>query len=43
VLAVGLFGAYAVIVGVYLAIGGLSLKWAAQHPHATEHHMESGS
>lgn len=43
VLAVGLFGAYAVIVGVYLGIGGFSLKWAAQHPPATEHPMESGS
>ena len=43
VLAVGLFGAYAVIVGVYLAIGGFSLKWAAQHPSTTEHPMESGS
>lgn len=43
VLAVGLFGAYAVIVGVYLAIGGFSLKWAGQHPAANEHPMESGS
>lgn len=43
VLAVGLFGAYAVIVGVYLGIGGFSLKWAAQHPTTTEHPMESGS
>ena len=43
VLAVGLFGAYAVIVGVYLGIGGFSLKWAAQHASATEHPMESGS
>ena len=43
VLAVGLFGAYAVIVGVYLGIGGFSLKWATQHPPASEHPMESGS
>jgi len=43
VLAVGLFGAYAVIVGVYLGIGGFSLKWAGQHPSPTEHSMESGS
>ena len=43
VLAVGLFGAYAVILGVYLGIGGFSLKWAAQHPTPTEHPMESGS
>lgn len=28
VLAVGLFGAYAMILGVYLAIAGLSLRWA---------------
>lgn len=27
-LAVGLFGAYAIVIGVYLAIGALSLKWA---------------
>lgn len=32
VLAVGLFGAYAVVVGVYLAIGAFTVKWAAQHP-----------
>ncbi len=43
VLAVGLFGAYAVIIGVYLAIGGFSLRWATQHPNATEHSIESGS
>lgn len=43
VLAVGLFGAYAVIIGVYLAIGGFSLKWAAQRPAADEHPVESGS
>ncbi|AYG03522.1 hypothetical protein D7I44_08225 [Gryllotalpicola protaetiae] len=27
-LAVGLLGAYAIVIGVYLAIGALSLKWA---------------
>ncbi|MFC4243937.1 HdeD family acid-resistance protein [Gryllotalpicola reticulitermitis] len=27
-LAVGLFGAYAIVIGVYLAIGAFSLKWA---------------
>ncbi|WP_193509305.1 DUF308 domain-containing protein [Cryobacterium sp. BB736] len=27
--AVGLFGAYAIMVGIFLAIAGLSLKWAA--------------
>lgn len=32
VLAVGLFGAYAVVIGVYLAIGAFTLKWAGQHP-----------
>jgi len=39
-LAVGLIGAYAVIIGVYLAIGAFSLRWAA-HPAddaATESH-----
>jgi uncharacterized membrane protein HdeD (DUF308 family) len=30
VVVVGLLGAYCAIVGVYLAIGGLSLKWSAQ-------------
>ena len=29
VLAVGLLGAYAVIIGVYLAIAGLSLRWSS--------------
>lgn len=29
VVAVGLFGAYLVVLGIYLVIGGLSLKWAA--------------
>lgn len=30
VVVVGLIGAYGAIIGVYLAIGGLSLKWSAQ-------------
>lgn len=30
VFAVGVFGAYAAIVGVYLVIGGLSLRWGTQ-------------
>jgi len=30
VLAIGLFGVYAVIVGVYLVIAGFSLKWSPQ-------------
>lgn len=38
VTAVGLFGAYLAIVGVYLVIGGFSLKWAAAQgrPDAAE-------
>jgi uncharacterized membrane protein HdeD (DUF308 family) len=32
VLAIGLFGAYAAIVGVYLAIGGFSLRWGTGRP-----------
>lgn len=31
VILVGLVGAYAAILGVYLAIGALSLKWGTQH------------
>jgi uncharacterized membrane protein HdeD (DUF308 family) len=41
VLAVGLFGAYAVIVGVYLGIGAFSLKWGTQHPQPS--HTETRS
>lgn len=37
VLAVGLLGAYAVVLGVYLAIGGLSLKWAASPTREVTH------
>jgi uncharacterized membrane protein HdeD (DUF308 family) len=37
-LAVGLFGAYAIVVGVYLAIGALSLKWARPAAETTESH-----
>jgi uncharacterized membrane protein HdeD (DUF308 family) len=32
VLAVGLFGAYAVIVGVYVGIGAFTIKWGVSHP-----------
>lgn len=35
VLAVGLFGAYAVVIGVYLGIGAFTLKWGAQHPQTS--------
>ncbi|WP_448811896.1 HdeD family acid-resistance protein [Agromyces bauzanensis] len=35
VTAVGLLGAYLVILGVYLVIGGFSLKWAAAPERAT--------
>ncbi|HEY5222536.1 MAG TPA: DUF308 domain-containing protein [Microbacteriaceae bacterium] len=40
VLAVGLFGAYAVVIGVYLAIGAFSLKWGTTQPQpsSTESH-----
>jgi uncharacterized membrane protein HdeD (DUF308 family) len=34
VLAVGLFGAYCVVIGVYLAIGALTLRWGAGQPLA---------
>jgi len=37
VVAVGLFGAYLVILGVYLVIAGLSLKWASADAPATTH------
>lgn len=37
VVAVGLFGAYLVIVGVYLVIAGLSLKWASADAPTTAH------
>ncbi|GAA4162340.1 hypothetical protein GCM10022286_21140 [Gryllotalpicola daejeonensis] len=35
-LAVGLFGAYAIVIGVYLAIGAFSLKWARPAEGADE-------
>ena len=35
-LAVGLFGAYAVIVGVYVGIGAFTLKFGLAHAHAGE-------
>ncbi len=31
VLAIGLFGAYTIVVGVYLGIGAFSMKWSTQH------------
>lgn len=47
VLAVGLFGVYAVVLGVYLAIAGFSLKWGTQRvahedpPYAESYRTES--
>ncbi len=35
VVVVGLFGAYGAVLGIYLVIGGLSLKWAGQ-PHRAD-------
>jgi uncharacterized membrane protein HdeD (DUF308 family) len=40
-LAVGLFGAYAAVIGVYLAIGAFSLKWAAPAAGSTDETTES--
>jgi hypothetical protein len=42
VTAVGLLGGYLVILGVYLVIGGLSLKWAAA-PRAAASGTEQSS
>jgi len=42
VLAIGLFGAWAVVAGVFQAIGGVSLRGHAHEP-AAEHNVESGS
>jgi hypothetical protein len=36
VVTVGMFGAYAAVLGVYLLIGGLSLKWGASADRRTE-------
>lgn len=36
ILATGLIGAYAIILGVFLVIAGLSLKWAPQNPATIE-------
>lgn len=36
-LAVGLFGAYAVIVGVYVGIGAFTIKFGLAHAHDDEH------
>lgn len=41
IVVVGLVGAYAAIVGVYLVIGGLSLKWAAAKQTATSSEPEA--
>lgn len=38
VLAVGLFGAYAAVVGVYVGIGAFSLKWATTTHETAENH-----
>jgi uncharacterized membrane protein HdeD (DUF308 family) len=35
IIVVGIIGAYAILLGVYLAIGGLSARWAAQEKPAT--------
>lgn len=43
VLAVGLFGAYAVILAVYLGIGAFSLKWGAQRATSEQPRVEGGS
>ena len=39
--AVGLLGAYGIVLGVYLAIAGLSLKWATQDGSTAERSTES--
>ena len=36
VVSVGAFGAYAAVIGVYLVIAGLSLKWAVDRPPVPE-------
>lgn len=33
-LVVGLIGAYAIVIGVYLAVAALSLRWSEKHPEA---------
>lgn len=35
IIVVGVFGAYAILLGVYLVIGGLSTRWAAREDAAT--------
>ncbi|HEU4850489.1 MAG TPA: hypothetical protein VFS93_08765, partial [Terrimesophilobacter sp.] len=35
IIVVGIIGAYAILVGVFLVIGGLSARWAAQEKPAT--------
>ena len=39
--AVGLLGAYGIVVGVYLVIGGLSLRWGTQNDPAVRQRAES--
>jgi hypothetical protein len=39
--AVGLLGAYGIVLGVYLAIAGLSLKWAPQDGSTAARSTES--
>jgi uncharacterized membrane protein HdeD (DUF308 family) len=43
IFAIGVFGAWAVVVGVFQAIGGVSLRGAARTAAAAEHNPGSGS
>ena len=43
VTAVGLFGGYAVMVGIYLVIGGLSLRWGPSPAAPTSLSQETTS
>jgi hypothetical protein len=38
---VGFVGAWAIIMGVYLAIAGLSARWAQKTPHERDNSNES--
>jgi uncharacterized membrane protein HdeD (DUF308 family) len=40
-LSIGIYGAYAAILGVYLGIGAFSLKWGMQHGKADAPNLES--
>jgi hypothetical protein len=42
-LSIGLFGAYAAILGVYLGIGAFSLKWGLQHGAQSAPNLENES